>query len=93
MHSCAEVCEPIELSFGVMSEVGPGIDIRNGGPRGSRGSGGFWGCLAPNFQEKCIRLVREKLRIFPYAQYIIGVYISLAFKYVLKFEADVWVYE
>jgi len=34
----------------------------------------------PNFQEKRIRLVREKLRIFPYAQYVIGIYISLAFQ-------------
>jgi len=31
------------------------------------------------FAEKCIRLVREKLRIFPYGQYIVGVYVSLAF--------------
>jgi len=30
LRSCAEVCEPIELSFGVVSEVVPGIDVRNG---------------------------------------------------------------
>ena len=29
--------------------------------------------------EKCIQLVREKLRIFPYGQYIVGIYVSLAF--------------
>jgi len=29
--------------------------------------------------EKCIRLLREKLWIFPYGQYIIGIYVSLAF--------------
>jgi len=34
----------------------------------------------PNFQEKCIRLVREMLRIFPYAQYIVGIYVPLAFQ-------------
>ena len=31
------------------------------------------------FAEKCIRLVHEKLRIFPYGQYIVGIYVSLAF--------------
>jgi len=31
------------------------------------------------FVEKCIRLVREKLTIFPYGQYIVGIYVSLAF--------------
>jgi len=30
------------------------------------------------FAEKCIRLVREKLRIFPYLQFIVGIYVSLA---------------
>jgi len=49
-----------------------------------------------NFQEKCIRLVREKLRIFSYAQYTVGIYVSLAFQkctQVVKFEVDVGVYE
>jgi len=40
-RSCAEVRELIELSFGVVSGVGPGIDVRNEGPRGSRERGGF----------------------------------------------------
>jgi len=31
------------------------------------------------FAEKSIRLVCEKLRIFPYGQYIVGIYVSLAF--------------
>jgi len=31
------------------------------------------------FYQKCIRLVCEKLIIFPYGQYIIGMYVSLAF--------------
>jgi len=34
-----EVREAIERSFSVVSDVGPGIDIWNGGPRGSRGRG------------------------------------------------------
>jgi len=32
------------------------------------------------FKEKCIRLVREKLTVFPYGQYTIGIYISLTFR-------------
>jgi len=31
LHSCAEVREPIELSFEVVSRVGPGIDVLDGG--------------------------------------------------------------
>jgi len=30
LHSCAEVREPIELSFSVVSGVGPGIDVLYG---------------------------------------------------------------
>jgi len=30
LHSCAEVCEPIELSFCVVSGVGPGIGVLDG---------------------------------------------------------------
>ena len=40
-----EVCEAIELSFGEVSRLGPGIDVLGGGPRALRKSGGFWGCL------------------------------------------------
>jgi len=32
----------IELSFGVVSRVGPCSDVRNGGPHGSRGRVDFW---------------------------------------------------
>ena len=39
------VHEPIELSFGIVSGMGPGIDVRNGGPHGSRQKGVLWGCL------------------------------------------------
>ena len=41
LHSCAEVCELIKLLFGALSGVGPGIDVRNGGPHALRGRGGF----------------------------------------------------
>jgi len=35
LHSCVEeVREPVELSFGVVSCVVPGIDVLDGGPRG-----------------------------------------------------------
>jgi len=42
LHSCGEVHTVIELLFGVMSGVGPGIDLLDGGPRASRGRGCFW---------------------------------------------------
>ena len=45
LRSCEVVCEPIELSFGMVSGLGPSIDVRNGGPRASREgsvSGIFW---------------------------------------------------
>jgi len=47
LHSCVEVSRAIELSLGVVSGVGPGIDVLDGGPRASRGRGctfwhGFW---------------------------------------------------
>jgi len=63
LHSCVEVHEPIELSFGMVSGVGPGIDR---GPRASRGRDCFWdffGICTPIhlngqndvlFAEKCI---------------------------------------
>jgi len=35
--SCVIVHEPIELSFGVVSRVGPGIGVLVGGPRAPRG--------------------------------------------------------
>jgi len=35
------VREPIQLSFGVVSGLGPGIDVLRRGPRASRGRGRF----------------------------------------------------
>ena len=42
-HSGAKVCEPIKLSFGVVSGVGPGIGVLYGGPhaQGREDFGGF----------------------------------------------------
>jgi len=44
----------------------------------------------PNFEEKRIRHVRERLRIFPYAQYIIGIYVSLAFQKCAQVQRRCW---
>ena len=79
LHSCVEVREPIELSFGVVSGVGPGIDIRNGVyvPQGL--FLGFFGICAPTglngqhdvlVAQICIRLLCENLTVglYPYGQ-------------------------
>jgi len=46
--SCAEVHEPIELLFDMVSGVGPGIDVQNEGPQSScmKGKGRFLGLFA-----------------------------------------------
>jgi len=49
-HSYAKVHEPIELSFGVVSGVGPGIGVLDGGPCAQRGSGGLRG-FSPSLVE------------------------------------------
>ena len=36
LHRCMEVRRAIELSFGVVSGVGPGIHVLDGSPRASR---------------------------------------------------------
>jgi len=48
LHSCAEVHEPIKLSFGVVSGVRPGIDVRNEGLRASR-EGVVSGVVSPHW--------------------------------------------
>jgi len=51
LHSCVEMREPIELSFGVASVVGPGIGVLDGidvlQEEGSSGIGRFRGVLSP----------------------------------------------
>jgi len=42
LRRCVEVRTAIELSFGVVSGVGPGIHALDGSPRTSRGRGCFW---------------------------------------------------
>jgi len=74
------------MPFGVVSEVGPGIHVLDGRPRASRRRGClawflvFFGICArirlngrndALIAEKCIRLVCEKLTVFPYGQYIV----------------------
>ena len=46
LRSCVEVCEPIKLSFGVMSGVGPGTDVRNG-IHVAQGEGWILGLFSP----------------------------------------------
>ena len=72
LHSCVEIHEPIVLLFGVVSRVGPGIGV-DGGQRARKGRGGFVRFQTPLasvgfsgiiVEQKCIRLVHEKLIIF-----------------------------
>ena len=42
LHRCVEVRKAIELSFGVVSGVGPVIHVLDGSPHASRGRGYFW---------------------------------------------------
>jgi len=42
LYSCVEVHIAIELSFGVVSGVGPDINVLDGSPRVSRGTGCFY---------------------------------------------------
>ena len=53
LHSCVEVSEPIELSFGVVSGVGPSIDVQMGLhiPQGEGAVSGIFRHLRPNLFE------------------------------------------
>jgi len=91
LRRCVEVRTAIELSFGVVSGVGPGIHVLDGSPRASSGRRcfwhGFWHFSAfslYSFQwgnDILIddRLVCEKLTIFPYADYIVEFWVEFAF--------------
>ena len=46
LHSCVEVREPIELSFGMVRGVTPGIHVLDGGPHASR-EGVDFGVVCP----------------------------------------------
>ena len=47
LHSCVEVREPIELSYGVVSVVSPGIGVLDRGRRVGRRGGDFGGIFSP----------------------------------------------
>jgi len=84
LRRCVKVRKAIELSFGVVSGVGPGIYVLDGSPRASRGRVCFWHGFWPNsnFRVNAIqwttavlitvmiddRLMCENLTIFPYAE-------------------------
>jgi len=90
-----EVRTAIELSFGVVSGVGPGIHVLDGSPRASRGRGCFWHGFRPNsnFRVNAIqwtkavlitvmiddRLVSENLAVFPYARYTVEFCVKFPF--------------
>jgi len=82
LHSCAELREPIKLSFGVVTGVGSGIDALDGSSRAPKGRGSFgdssafvphWfeGAECRIFRKKCIRLVREKLTVFMFGKILL----------------------
>jgi len=87
LRRCVELRKAIELSFGVVSGVGPGIHALDGSPRASRGRGCFW--HFPEFVPYSFqwgndvlmddRLMCEKLTPFPYADYTIEFCVELAF--------------
>jgi len=63
LRRCVKVRKAIELSFGVVSGVGPGIHVLDGGPRASRGRvcfwHGFW--LNSNFRVNAIEWTKAVL--------------------------------
>jgi len=84
LRSCVEVCEPIELSFGVVSGVSLRIcalDVVQV-PQGEAVVLWFFVPIGFNgafFAQKCNRLMHEKLSVFPCGQCIVGIGVSLAF--------------
>jgi len=95
LHRCVEVRKAIELSFGVVSGVGPGSHALDGSPRASRGRGCFWHGFRhfSNFRLNSFEwrngvvimvliddlLVCEKLKVFPYTDCIVEFCVRLAF--------------
>ena len=68
-RSCAKLRESFEMSFGVVSGVGSGIGVLDGGPHAPR-EGEISGVFLVHWFGwrfeciKCIRLVREKFMMF-----------------------------
>ena len=84
-------------SFGVVSGVtgSPRHWCIRWDPRALRGRGGFWGRLPhrPNGFSGvfCNRnVLREKFIIFPYGQYTVGIYVSLAFRSFTQVRGRCW---
>jgi len=75
LHSCTEMRAAIELSFGIVSGVTPGIHVLDGGRRASRRRVDF-GVVCPHwpigfngiFCNRNVFDVDEKLIISPYGQ-------------------------
>ena len=77
--------KPIKRSFGMVCGGGPGIDVSDGVhvPQGEGAVSGIFQHLHPIHLngwndvvfEKSIRFVCENLIIFPYGQYIVGIYV------------------
>jgi len=59
LRSCVEVREPIELSFGVVSVVGPRIDIRNT-VNVAQGEGVDFGVVCPHWLNGFNGLIFER---------------------------------
>jgi len=90
LHSCAYI-EPIEVSFGVVSGVGPGIHVLDGGLHAPKGRGclGIFSEFVPHWFEgqndyflhrNVFDSYVKRLTVFPYGQDIVGTYVSLAFQ-------------
>ena len=95
LRRCVIVRIAIELSFGVVSGVGPGIHVLDGSPRASRARGCLWHGFWPvsNFRVYGIQwtngilitvmiddqLVCEKLTMFLYAEYTVEFCVKFPF--------------
>ena len=70
-RTCATVPQPSELRFEVVSAVGRGIAVLDGGQRSLTGRGGFRGfCSSPTV--KCFRFVCENLTTFTFGKRFVG---------------------
>ena len=79
----------------VVSGVGQGMGVLDG-VHMPQGKGEVLGIFCSHwlewyiFKQKCVRLMREKLTMFPYRQYIIGNVCSLAFQRNAQVQDQSW---
>jgi len=89
------VCEAIELPFEVVSGVDQEVGVLDGSTslKGKEGLGFYRPLFKWRFSE--LRLVCEKLTIFPYGQYTNanGLVIYCGFKNLLCYKIEVGIYE